>query len=149
MLGAHLVKSWSRTLDSATLSSAEAELVALGKLAMETLGIRSMCREWGLTEEGRASTLYADASAALSIAKRQGAGEMWHINVKSLWLQEKELQKELIYEKIKGEDNPADGLTKHVRQELAEKYASAVSLRLSGDRAEGSLQLSGGGGREP
>ena len=39
---------------------------------------------------------------------------MRHINVKSLWLQEKELQKELIYEKIKGEDNPADGLTKHV-----------------------------------
>ena len=50
--------------------------------------------------------------------------------------------------KIRGEDNPADGLTKHVRQELAEKYASAVSFRLSGDRAEGSLQLSGGGGKK-
>ena len=60
----------------------------------------------------------------------------------------KELQKELTYEKIKGEDNPADGLTKHVRQELAEKYATAVGLRLSGDRAEGSLQLSGGGGKK-
>ena len=148
VLGAHLVKSWSRTQDFVTLSSAEAELVALGKLAMETLGIRSMCREWELTEEGKASTLYSGASAALSIAKRQGAGKMRHINVKSLWLQEKELQKELSYEKIKGEDNPADGLTKHVRQELAEKYASAVSLRLSGDRAEGSSQLSGGGGKK-
>ena len=111
MLGAHLVKSWSRTQDSVTLSSAEAELVALGKLAMETRGIRSMCRECGLTEDGRASTLYTDASAALSIAKRQGAGKMRHINVKSLWLQEKELQKELAYEKIKGEDNSSDGLT--------------------------------------
>ena len=50
-LGTHLVKSWSRTQDSVTLSSAEAELVALGKLAMESLGIRSMCREWGLTAE--------------------------------------------------------------------------------------------------
>ena len=89
MLGGHLVKSWSRTQDSVTLSSAEAELVALGKLAMETLGIRSMCREWELTQDGHASTLYADASAALSIAKRQGAGKMRHINVKSLWLQEK------------------------------------------------------------
>ena len=47
MLGAHLVKSWSRTQDSVTLSSAEAELVALGKLVMESLGIRSICREWG------------------------------------------------------------------------------------------------------
>ena len=91
MLGTHQVKSWSRTQDSVTLSSVEAELVALGKLAMETLGIRSMCREWELTEEGEASKLYADASAALSIAKRQGAGKMRHINVKGLWLQEKEL----------------------------------------------------------
>ena len=74
---------------------------------------------------------------------------MRHINVKSLWLQEEEVQKELIYAKIKGEDNPADGLTKHVRQELAEKYAAVLGLRLSADRAEGSLQLSGGGGTKP
>ena len=117
--------------------------MALGKLAMETLGIRSMCREWLLTQEGKASKLYADASAALSIAKRQGAGKIRHINGKSLWLQEKEVQNELTYEKVKGEDNPSDGLTKHVRQELAAKYAEVVGVRLSADRAEGSLQLAG------
>ena len=55
------------------------------------------------------------------------------------------MQEELSYEKIKGEDNPADGLTKHVRQELAEKYAEVTGVRLSADRAEGSLQLAGGG----
>ena len=66
-----------------TLSSAEAELVALGKLAMEMLGIRSMCEEWKLSKPEVTSRLYADASAALSIAKRQGAGKMRHINVKS------------------------------------------------------------------
>ena len=75
------MKSWSRTQDSGALSSEEAELVALGKLAMESLGMRSMCREWELTAEGQASTLYADASAALSIAKRRGAGKMRHTNV--------------------------------------------------------------------
>ena len=68
---------------------------------MESLGFRNNCREWELTTEGKTSTLYADASAALSIAKRQGAGKMRHINVKSLWLQEKEIQQELSYEKIK------------------------------------------------
>ena len=88
--------------------------------------------------------MYADASAALIIAKRQGVGKMRHINVKSLWLQEKEVQRELTYEKIKGEENPSDGLTKHVRQELAGRYARVVNLRLSKDRAKGSLQLSGG-----
>ena len=143
MRGLHLIKAWSRTQDAITLSSAEAELVALGKLAMEVLGLRSMCEEWHLSKATHASELYADASAALSIAKRQGAGKMRHINVKSLWLQEKEVQNELTYEKVKAEDNPSDGLTKHVRQELAAKYAEVVGVRLSADRAEGSLQLAG------
>ena len=70
---------------------------------------------------------------------------MRHINVKSLWLQEKELQAELSYEKVRGEDNPTDGLTKHVRQELAQKYASSTGIRLSQDRAKESLQVSNGG----
>ena len=102
MLGGHLVKSWSRTQDSVTLSSAEAELVALGKLAMEMLGIRSMALEWKMFRPELSSQCYADASAALSIAKRQGAGKMRHINVKSLWLQEREVQNLLEYTKIKG-----------------------------------------------
>ena len=144
-MGGHLIKSWSRTQDSITLSSAEAELVALGKLAMEALGIRSMCQEWHMMKEGSPSSLYADASAALSIAGRQGAGKMRHINVKSLWLQEKEVQQILRYLKIKGEDNPSDGLTKHVREELAEKYSVTVSLQLRKDRAKNSLQLAGSG----
>ena len=70
---------------------------------------------------------------------------MRHRTVNSLWLQEKAVQEELSYEKIRGEDNPSDGLTKHVRQELAEKYANVVGIRLSADRAKGSLQLAGGG----
>ena len=49
-LGSHLIKSWSRTQDSVTLSSAEAELVALSKLAMELLGIRSMAGEWKIVK---------------------------------------------------------------------------------------------------
>ena len=124
MLGSHLIKSWSRTQDA--------------------VGVRSMCREWQLAKEGQASRLFADASAALSIATRQGAGKMRHINVKSLWLQERALQEEPTYEKIKGKENPADGLTKYVRKELAERYASVVGLRFSADIAQGSLQLSGG-----
>ena len=81
MRGCHLIKAWSRTQDSITLSSAEAELVALGKLAMEVIGIRTMCEEWGMSRAEQTSDLFADASTALSIAKRQGAGKMRHLNV--------------------------------------------------------------------
>ena len=142
-LGSHLIKTWSRTQDSVTLSSAEAELVALSKLAAEVLGIRSMAIEWDMVDESCACQLYADASAALSIAKRQGAGKMRHINVRTLWLQEKSIQKVLDYQKIRGEDNPADGLTKHVRQELAQQYARTTHTKLSSDRAGTGLKLAG------
>ena len=101
MMGSRLIKSWSRTQDSVTLSSAEAELVTLSKLAMEMLGVRSMASEWHMMDGCAASKLFVDASAALSIAKRLGAGKMRHVNVKTLWLQEKAVQLELDYVKVK------------------------------------------------
>ena len=108
------------------------------------LGIRSMCQVWGMMAEGAPSQLYADASATLSITKRQGAGKLCHINVKSKWMQEKEVQRVMGDEKIKGEDNSSDGLAKHVRRELAKKYSATVNLRLAKDPAKTSLQLAGG-----
>ena len=86
MIRSHLIKSWSRTQDSVTLRSAEAELVALGNLAMEMPGARSMAQVWMMASELTPSHLYADAPAALSIAKMQGAGKIRDINVNSLWL---------------------------------------------------------------
>ena len=68
---------------------------------------------------------------------------MRHINVKGLWLQEKALQAILKYNKIKGEDNPSDGLTKHVRQELVQKYLVIEDLVVKSDRAGASLKLAG------
>ena len=142
-MGSHLIKSWSRTQDSVTLSSTEAELVAPSKLAMEMLGVRSMASEWRMMDGCVASKLFVDASAALSIAKRHGAGKMRRINVKTLWLQGKAVQLELDYVKVRGEEKPADGLTMHVKQELAEKYLKTTGLHLGKDRAETSLRLAG------
>lgn len=39
MVGSHRIKSWTRTQDSVTLSSAEAEVIALVELAMAILGV--------------------------------------------------------------------------------------------------------------
>ena len=89
------------------------------------------------------SECFADASAALSIAKRSGAGKMRHLNVKSLWLQAKAVQMVLKYCKIKGENNPADGLTKHVKRELIERYLETEGLQIRKDRADASLQIAG------
>ena len=56
-------------------------------------------------DERAASQLLVDASAALSIAKRHGAGKMRHINLKTLWLHEKAVQLELDY--VNGRGQPS------------------------------------------
>ena len=68
---------------------------------------------------------------------------MRHINVKSLWLQAKEVQQVLKYSKVKGEENPEDGLTKHVRRELLDSYLIRENLRICSDRADASLKIAG------
>ena len=53
------------------------------------------------------------------------------------------MQLELGYVKVKGEENPADGLTKHVKQELAEKYLKTTGLQFGKDRANTCQHLAG------
>ena len=53
-------------------------------MAMEVIGVWTMCEEWGMSRPEQTSDLFADASAALSMAKRQGVGKLRHINVEEL-----------------------------------------------------------------
>ena len=87
MMGSHFLKGWSRTQNHVTLSSAEAELIALVKCSAELLGIRSAMSDFGVESSG---VVYADSSAALAIANRKGAGKLRHINISTLWIQEKQ-----------------------------------------------------------
>ena len=86
-IGEHFIKGWSTTQASITLSSAEAELVAMTKAVAETLGIINMIKGLGHSMTG---CVYADSSAALSIADRKGSGKLRHINIRMLWIQEKQ-----------------------------------------------------------
>ena len=79
MIGGHFIKGWSRTRNHVTLSSAEADLMALVKCSAELLGLRSMLGDFGVESEG---VVYAISSAGFAIARRKGAGQMQHINVK-------------------------------------------------------------------
>ncbi len=86
MRGKHMIKSWSSTQKSITLSSAEAELVAAVKTCTEVLGVTQMAQDWGMEMEGR---IYVDSSAAIGIVHRRGNGKMRHVKVGTLWIQEK------------------------------------------------------------
>ena len=85
MIGNHLTKAWARTQNHVTLSSAEAALYAMVKCTAEMLRIKFAMRAWGRDKSG---ILYADSSATLGIAKRRGAGQLRHINMSALWVQE-------------------------------------------------------------
>ena len=69
MIGSHFLTGWSRAPNHVTLSSAEAELIALVKCSAELLGIRSAMSDFGVDSSGM---VYADSSAAHAIANREG-----------------------------------------------------------------------------
>ena len=103
MRGAHFLKSWSRTQQFVTLSSAEAELVGMTKLIAEMIGLRQLSFEWGRPVQGH---VYADSTAALAIAKRKGSGKLRHINVGLLWVQERKAQDVIDFGKVEGRSIP-------------------------------------------
>ena len=84
MIGGRMIKAWSKTQNSISLSSAEAELIAMVKLSTELIGLMSLARDLNCRLHGR---VWADSSAALAVVKRSGAGRLRHINISLLWVQ--------------------------------------------------------------
>ena len=72
MYGSHLLLHWSRTQQTVALSSAEAELNAMCKGGQEGMAATVMADELGSEMTLRMRT---DASAAIGVIKRQGAGK--------------------------------------------------------------------------
>ena len=138
MKGSHFIKSWSRTLQCVTLSSAEAELVAMTKLIAELIGLRQLSHEWGHPMMGR---VFADSTAALAIAKRKGCGKLRHINVGLLWVQEKKAQDVLDFMKVEGKQNPADMMTKHIGPATLDELSQLIGYTWPDGRARSSLAV--------
>ena len=53
--------------------------------SVEALGIVSLLADMGVSAVGE---VYADSSAALGIAQRQGMGKVRHIRTQALWIQD-------------------------------------------------------------
>ena len=138
MVGTHFIKGWARTQNHVTLSSAEAELIALVKCTQECMGIQAMFRDWG---RETTTTLYADSSAALAIAKRKGAGKLRHINVSALWIQDIQDREGAEYTKILGTENPADLMTKYLARDVIDKHMSSLGQVFQEGRANKGLEM--------
>ena len=82
------------------------------------IGIKSMFKDLGLEVEIQVNT---DSSAARSTSFRRGAGRVRHMEVRELSAQERVRREELSIIKVRGEDDVADGLAKHVERNKMEK----------------------------
>ena len=69
-----------------------------------------------------------DSSVAKSIVSRRGAGRVRRIEVLELWVQDRVAKGELSVVKVTGEENVADGLTKHVDRQKMEQYMEMCSM---------------------
>ena len=78
------------------------------------MGFKSMMEDMDVKVRLRIKT---DSSAAIGVSRRRGLGKLRHIELSQLWLQEKVGLGEMEVTKVKGKENVADALTKHVTQE--------------------------------
>ena len=70
--------------------------------------MKDLCVETGKVD------LNTDASAAKGIAMRRGVGKVRHIEVNQLWLQDRVSKGDFSVTKVRGDENPADLMTKHL-----------------------------------
>ena len=81
------------------------------------------------------ATIHSDANAALGIVAREGLGKLRHVRVQYLWIQDRIRGGELTAEKVRGPDNPADLLTKHLPAQEVVRHTEYLGQTLHDSRA--------------
>ena len=133
MFASHCLKTYSHTQETVALSSGESEIYGIVKAATMGLGMKGLFADLGLKVEVQVNT---DSSAAKSIASRRGAGRVRRIEVLEMWVQDRVNKGELRIVKVKGENNVADGLTKHVDKSKLEYYMKSCGFIFKDGRHE-------------
>ena len=125
MKGGHLLKHWSSTQQTVALSSGEAELKGIVKGAAEGIGMQNIAKDLSIHYDIH---LYTDLSAAIGMVASKGMGNVRHIEVGELWIQDPVRNNVLTVNNIKGEDNPADILTKYIEQGHVHQHCKGMRL---------------------
>ena len=107
--GAALHTHVQRHTGNVAPSSADAELLGVVNISTEVIGLLQFAESWGM--EWKAE-VYADSSAALAVVARKGCGNLRHVRIGHLWVQEAAANGYIRYEKVYGASNPAYALTK-------------------------------------
>ena len=133
MLGNHMIKLSSTTQSPLSLSSAEAEWFAMVQAGCLAIGTQSAGRDWGL-DLGVA--LHTDSSAAKGIGSRRGVGKVRHLDVNTLWLQQKISTRQFKLVKADTKENPADLGTKNLDAASIQKHVSRLGFAYTSGRSK-------------
>ena len=134
LLGEHILKTYSSTQPTISLSSGEAEFYGVVRATGAALGQQSLFADLGTPLGVR---VWTDSSAAIGICSRQGLGKLRHIDTQTLWVQEKVRTKQIILKKVHGEVNPADLLTKFLSsKDKIEQLVKLFGLEFMSGRAK-------------
>jgi hypothetical protein len=145
MLGKHVIKTWSSTQTLTSLSSGEAEYYGLVKGASQGLGYQALMRDFSLEFP---LELHCDSAAARGVAKRRGLGKLRHIDLQTLWIQEKLAHGAFRLYAVRGTENPADLLTKHLPERGLLTCLEFMGCEFAKGRAESAPDLRAGRRRE-
>ena len=129
MIGKHCVKTWSTTQGAVALCSAEAEFYAMIEAVLRSKGMLSTMIEMGYPCSGKI-TLHTDSSAAKSFVSRRGLGKMRHLEIRDLWLQKEVGDGKVEVLKIEGPKNPADLMTKYLKNQEIQDRLKAMGIRI-------------------
>ena len=80
--------------------------------------------------------MHTDASAAIGISGRKGLGKVRHLETNQLWIQDKIKQGDICVFKCNGPENPADALTKPVKNDELTAHIWHAGMLVKGGRHE-------------
>lgn len=125
--GGNLI-SWScKKQSSISLSTMEAEYIAMSKAATETMWLHQLIMElWGRVDT---PTMYCDNQAAVGISKDLRVNKRSrHINIKYHHIRELVDKNEVKVENIRTKDNVADIFTKGLPREAFNRHKQTLGV---------------------
>jgi hypothetical protein len=132
-VGGCLVSWQSKKQTGVTLSSTEAEFVAMSMAATELKFVVSLLTELGNGPPVLPSILKEDNTGAIFMAKNTAIGQRTkHVDIRYRFVNDMILSNELWVEHIRSGENPSDAMTKNLPLNLFGKHASIISEGLLG-----------------
>ena len=126
MLAGGVVMAASRRQHCIAMSSTEAELIALGDLALELLYLRGQAESLGL-DVAEAIETFTDNKGAYDLCRRfSSANHSRHVERKVFKMRQLRGAGVTNVSLVSGDSNPADLFTKIVSKQLFDKYRKFV-----------------------